>query len=110
MRLRERDKVSMTVHPSAGFDEDVYIWGKGQPIRAALYPDTRALEARVYGDQIRETRILIAERGDAALHVGMGVATAGGAPDYRIQAVDVWGGHQRATLERIPEGRRGDAP
>ena len=44
--------------------------------------------------------------GPAALVPGMGVALEGETPGYRIVSVERWA-HQRAVLERIPEGRRG---
>ena len=44
--------------------------------------------------------------GPAALVPGMGVALGGETPQYRIVSVERWA-HQRAVLERIPEGRRG---
>ena len=63
---------------------------------------------------------IINEYGRSALHllpsgvfnphvtnvIGMGVALEGKTPGYRIVSVERWA-HQRAVLERIPEGRRG---
>lgn len=105
MRLRERDKVGVTVHGYAGMDDDVYLWAEGQRIRAAIYPDTSAIHAQIYGDALKDMRLLLYE-GDAALAPGMGVCTDGsGVCDYRIVSVQRWD-HLRVSLAFIPEGRR----
>lgn len=107
MRLRERDKQAVTLRECAGNDDDVYAWGPETAIRAAVYPAGRSLDARVYGERIGDIRLMLYD-GDVPLEVGMGVALSGGAPAFRIVALERWD-HWRATLERIPEGRRGDA-
>lgn len=105
MRLRERDKRDVTLRACTGFDDDVYLWGDATPIRAAIYPNRRAIDAKVYGDKIVETRLLLYD-GDVRLEVGMGVSEGEGAPTWRIKALEDWG-HQSAVLEWIPEARRG---
>ncbi|MBP3645486.1 MAG: hypothetical protein J6K55_03585 [Clostridia bacterium] len=106
MRLRERDKRDMTVVACTGFDDDVYQWGQGWQIRAAEYPNTRMLDAKIYGDRVREMKLLLYDKKDVLLEVGMGVSMDGDTPAYRIISVARWD-HQSAVLEKIPEGRRG---
>lgn len=105
MRLRERDKRDMTLRTCTGFDDDVYLWGEAVPIRAAIYPNRREIDVKVYGDKIVDTRIMLYD-GDEKLEVGMGVAEDGSVPMWRIKSVEGWD-HQTAVLELIPEGRRG---
>ena len=108
MRLRERDKRTMTVYaPDAGaLSEDAYAWGESTMIRAAIYPAGRELDAQIYGERVRDMALLLYE-GAAVLDVGMGVCVeaADGVPEWRIIRVERWA-HVRATIERIPEGRR----
>lgn len=108
MRLRERDKRTLTVfQPLDGaLNEDAFAWGESHDIRAAIYPAGRELDAQVYGERIGEMRLMLYE-GAMALDVGMGVCVEAtdGVPDYRIIRMEKWA-HTRATLERIPEGRR----
>lgn len=109
MRLRERDKRTLTLRtPKEGsLSEDVIEWGESRVIRAAIYPAGRELEAQVYGERISDMRLMLYE-GAAKLEVGMGVCVdvTDDVPDYRIIRIEQWA-HTRATLERIPEGRRG---
>lgn len=105
MRLRERDKRDVTLRACTGFDDDVYLWGEAVPIRAAIYTNRRAIDAKVYGDKIVETRLLLYD-GDVRLEAGMGVSEDDGAPAWRIKSLEPWS-HQAAVLELIPEGRRG---
>lgn len=107
MRLREREKQNVVLYRMTGMDDDAYTWGPGTAIRAAVYPGARTLDPRVYGERVADMRLMLAD-GDAPLDVGMGVALEDGAPAYRIVALERWD-HWRATLERIPEGRRGHA-
>lgn len=107
MRLREREKQDVVLYPLTGMDDDVYTWGTGTAIRAAVYPGASALDPQVYGERVADTRLMLAD-GGARLDVGMGVSLGGGLPAYRIIALERWD-HWRATLERIPEGRRGHA-
>lgn len=108
MRLRERDKRVLTLRrPKEGaLNEDVIDWDEETMIRAAIYPAGRELDAQVYGERISDMLLLLYE-GAEALDVGMGVCvkTQDGIPDYRIIRIEQWA-HTRATLERIPEGRR----
>lgn len=107
MRLREADKTTVTVKPLLG-DDDVYTWGEGRPLRAVVQPVSDQISAQRYGDRVGSMRMLFAERG-SGLTVGMGVCVSA-APDascdYRVIAVEDWD-HTRATLEWIPERRRG---
>ena len=105
MRLRERDKRAVTLYPFTGMDEDVYTWGKGQVVRAALYPAGTALASQVYGETVTDSRLMLSD-GDVKLEVGIGVSLDGGAPTLRIAALEAWS-HGRAQLEEIEEGRRG---
>lgn len=105
MRLRERDKRDVTLRACTGFDDDVYLWGDATPISAAIYPNRRGIDAKVYGEKIEETRLLLYD-GDVRLAVGMGVSESEGAPMWRIKSLEDWG-HQSAVLEWIPEARRG---
>jgi hypothetical protein len=73
-------------------------------IRAAVYPAGGELDARVYGERARDMRLLLYDGGEA-LATGMGVSLSGGTPEYRIVSMEGWS-HQRALLERIPEGLR----
>lgn len=106
MRLRERDKRDMTVAACTGFDDDVYRWGERCPIRAAVYPMGRSIDAQIYGDKVRDMRRLLYDGEDVLLEVGMGVSLDGGAPAWHIKYVESWD-HQSVVLELIPEGRRG---
>ena len=106
MRLREREKQRVWLYTPEGPDDDVYFWGDPTVIRAAVYPAGGELDARVYGERARDMRLLLYDGGEA-LATGMGVSLSGGAPEYRIVSMEGWS-HQRALLERIPEGRRGD--
>lgn len=108
MRLRERDKRNVNVFRPEGEDEDVYRWGECYEIRAAVYPNRRSIDAKVYGDRIRETQLMLYDGDLLRLDVGMGVSMDGDVPAWRIASVERWD-HQTAVLERIPEGRRGDA-
>ena len=110
MRLRERDKRGVTVSACTGFDDDVYLFGRPQEIRAAIYPNERAIDAKLFGDKVRDMRLMLYDGTDGAgvkLDVGMGVSLDGGAPMYRIKSVE-GRAHQTAVLELIPEGRRAD--
>ena len=105
MRLRERDKQPVRLWTWTGMDEDRYTWGAATPIRAAVYPAGERLDPQVCGERIGDMRLMLCD-GPAALVPGMGVALEGETPGYRIVSVERWA-HQRAVLERIPEGRRG---
>ena len=105
MRLREREKQTVLLCEMTDMEDDVYTWGEATPIRAAVYPAGERLEAQVYGERTGETRLMLYD-GPTALAPGMGVSFGDGAPQYRIVSVERWA-HQRAVLERIPEGRRG---
>lgn len=107
MRLRERDKQDMTIAACTGFDDDEYGWGQRWPIRAAVYPNTSAIDAKVYGDKRRETKRLLYDGDEVKLEVGMGVSLDGKTPAYRIVSAEDWD-HQACVIEMIPEGRRGD--
>lgn len=107
MRLRERDKRDVIVYAFTGMDEDVYTWGRGRCIRAAVYPAGCSVDKRVYGEGVKEERLMLYD-GDEPLCAGMGVSLDGGTPAYRIVSIERWS-HVRAVLERIPEGRRNDA-
>ena len=108
MRLRERDKrtIMMRRPDEENGGDDVIAWGEGFEIRAAIYPAGKELEAQIYGERVSETLTMLYE-GAKALEVGMGacVEVADGVPDYRIIRIEKWA-HTRATLEKIPEGRR----
>ena len=107
MRLREADKRTVTVKPLLG-DDDLYLWGDGQPIRAVIQPVQDQVSVQRYGDRVEKMRRMYAE-GGSLIAVGMGVCldVPGGAScDYRVISVEKWD-HIRATLEWIPEGRRG---
>ena len=105
MRLRERDKREVIVFLPEGMDDDVYLWGECYEIRAAVYPNRRELDAKVYGDRIVETQLMLYDGDLLRLDVGMGVSLDGDAPAWRIRSVERWD-HQTAVLEEIPEGRR----
>lgn len=108
MRLLERAKRDVTLYDCAGMDDDAYLWGEGRAIRAAVYPRGKSLGSAVYGDRIKNMRLMLYD-GEEELCEGMGVRVdkEDGPPDYRIQSVEAWD-HQAAVLEWIPEGRRGD--
>lgn len=106
MRLREADKITVTVKPLLG-DDDLYRWGDGRSLRAVIQPLSDQLSAQRYGDRAEKMRLLLTERG-SGLAVGMGVCVAvppEASCDYRVIAAEEWD-HTRATLEWIPEGRR----
>lgn len=105
MRLRERDKTCVTVCRPEGMDDDVYLWGECYDIRAAVYPNNRSIDAAVYGDKIRDTRLMLYDGDLVRLDVGMGVSLDGGAPKWRVMSVEGWA-HQMAVIMLIPEGRR----
>lgn len=105
MRLRERDKQTVLLCEMTGMEDDVYTWGEATPIRAAVYPAGERLDPQVCGERIGDMRLMLCD-GPAALVPGMRVALEGETPGYRIVSVERWA-HQRAVLERIPEGRRG---
>lgn len=106
MRLRERDKQTVTLHAFAGLEADRYTWAAGTPVRAAVYPMEKTGAAQVWGERVEETRLMLCDT--AAPDVGMGVCVdaADGRPDFRVISVERWD-HTRAVLARIPEGRRG---
>jgi hypothetical protein len=108
MRLREREKRTLTVRlPEEGaLSEDVIAWGEGFEIRAAIYPNGREIDVKLYGERVNDMRLMLYE-GAKALDVGMGVCVdvSDGVPDYRIIRIEQWA-HTRATLEKIPDGRR----
>lgn len=103
MRLRERDKRDVYVSAWTGMHEDVYTWGNSVAIRAAVYPLGQEIHSSVYGDGVKDMRLLLYD-GKEELGVGMGVSLDGGTPAYRIVSIEDWS-HTRAVLERIPEGR-----
>lgn len=108
MRLRERDKICVTVRECVGFDDDVYTWGDGKTIRAGVYQNTRTIDAKIYGEKVRQTRLMLYDGADGegvTLEAGMGVSLDGGEPAYRIKTVEGFS-HQTALLELIAEGRR----
>lgn len=107
MRLREADKRTVTIKPLLG-DEDVYLWGDGQSIRAVIQPVQDQISVQRYGDRIERMRRMYTEAGiDLAVGMGVCLDVPGDAScDYRIVSVEQWD-HTRATLEYIPEGRRG---
>lgn len=76
-------------------------------LKAAVYPSEAEGEARISGERMEETRVLLCEDTDA-LAVGMGVCVdaADGRPDFRVVSLEKWD-HTRAVLRRIPESRRG---
>ena len=104
MRLREREKRDVQLRPFTGLDEDVYTFGEGVHVRAAIYPISGQLAAQVYGERVSQMRWMLYD-GPVRLEVGMGVALHDGM--YRIIALEVWA-HQAATLEKIPVGRLAD--
>ena len=107
MRLRERDKKTVTIHAFSGLEEDFYTYLPGKKLRAAVYPVSREGSAQVYGERIEEKRVMLCDA-DAFVDVGMGVCveSADGKPDFRVISVEKWM-HTRAVLERIPEEKRG---
>lgn len=106
MRLRERDKQDVRVYALLGLSDDVYMWdSKVKKIRAAVYPAGRNIDQKVYGDKIREMRLMLYD-GEEALEVGMGVSLDGALPAWHIKSIEKWD-HQRIVLEMIPPGRRG---
>lgn len=105
MRLRERDKREIRVHPLLGLSDDAYMWGAGKTIRAAVYPAGRNLDPKIYGDRVKEMRLMLYD-GDMALEVGMGVSLDAALPAWRITEIEAWD-HKRIVLEWIPPGRRG---
>ena len=105
MRLREKDKRDVIISAFTGMHDDVYTWGEQAAVRAAVYPMGQGLDSRVYGDCIQDRRLMLYD-GEEKISVGMGVSLDGGAPAYRITALEAWS-HVRAEIERIPEGRRG---
>lgn len=107
MRLLQRTLRAVTVYAPAGYAQDCFRWGAGTAIRAAVYPGEAAGEARISGERVEETRVLLCEDADA-LSVGMGVCVdaADGKPDFRVVSLEKWD-HARAILRRIPEGKRG---
>lgn len=104
MRLREREKQDVLMRPFTGLEEDVYTFGEGVHVRAAVYPINSQLAAQVYGERVSVMRRMLYD-GPVRLEVGMGVALDDGM--YRVIALEVWA-HQTATLEKIPEGRLAD--
>lgn len=106
MRLRELDKRDAALWAFTGMDDDIYTWGEKTPIRAAIYPGGRTLEARVYGEGMKDVRLMLYD-GSVPLELGMGVSLDEDTPQFRIIALERWD-HWRATLERIPPGRRAD--
>ena len=104
MRLREQDKRNAPVSMPAGMRDDVYAWGEAVAIRAAVYPMEQSAETRVYGDSVKDMRLMLYD-GSEELSVGMGVSLDGGTPAFRIVRLEAWS-HTRAVLERIPKGRR----
>lgn len=108
MRLRERDKRTLAVCKSeeTALSEDVIAWGESYTIRAAVYPAGRELDAKIYGERVNDMRLMLYE-GAMPLEIGMGVCVdvEDGVPDYRIVKIEQWA-HARATLEKIPDGRR----
>lgn len=106
MPLRKRDKRSVWVYSPAGLSEDVYAWENGEEILAAVYPLGDKLEEKPFGGSAKASRLMLYD-GKKELSVGMGVSLDGGAPAWRIVGLEAWR-HQRAVLESIPEGRRGD--
>lgn len=105
MRLRERDKREVTVYLPADGGDDAYAWGAAVSLRAAIYPAGAKLTAQLCGDRLSEMALMLYD-GDFRLETGMGVSEDGGTPQWRIVTLEGWK-HQRALLERIPEGRRG---
>lgn len=104
MRLREREKRDVQLRAFTGLDDDVYTFGEGVHIRAAVYPVSDQLAVQVYGERVSQMRRMLYD-GPERLEVGMGVALHDGM--YRIIALEAWT-HQAATLERLPEGRLAD--
>ena len=104
MRLCEQDKRDVHISAWTGMHDDVYTWGETAVIRAAVYPMGQGIHSSVYGDGVKDTRLLLYD-GKEALCVGMGVSLDGGTPAYRIVSIERWR-HTRAVLESIPEGRR----
>ena len=99
MRLREREKREVTIFDLAERGEDAYIWGAHRRIRAAVYPLGSGIDARVYGERIRQTRLMLYD-GPEMLKAGMGVCVEKEEPDYRVAALERWD-HWKATLEKI---------
>ena len=105
MRLHEREKRDVWLFAMNGMHDDVYEWGEAVRIRAAIYPAEQEIRRAVYGEGVKESRLLLYDGGEK-LCAGMGVALDGGTPAFRIVKVERWG-HARAVMERIAEGRRG---
>jgi hypothetical protein len=104
MRLLEKDKRNVWVSVQTGAHDDVYTWGEATLLRAAVYPLGEEISASVYGDCVKDQRLLLYD-GKEALSVGMGVSLDGGTPSFRIVKIESFS-HTRAVLERIPEERR----
>ena len=108
MRLRERDKREVVLREPAGHD-DLYTWkGPGIAIRAGVYPLRDELSIKQYGAEVDRMRLLLYD-GLIPLAERMGVCVdvpGGESCDYVIVSVNGWD-HQRATMRRIEEGKRG---
>ncbi len=108
MRLLEKNKQSITLRPKTG-GTDVPIWGAGTSTRAVIQPLSGSVAAQIYGEKVSKMKLLLYD-GTEHLTEGMGVCVevAGDQPcDYFIKAPpEGWSGHQRATIEWIPPGRR----
>ena len=105
MRLQQKNKQQVHAYVWTGLEEDAYTWGERHALDAAVYPLGEGLTENLWGE-IPGQRLLLLYDGAFPLAVGMGVSLDGGTPAYRITALERWS-HQRATLEWIPEGRRG---
>lgn len=107
MRLMESRKQTLTLRLRAG-GTDVPAWGPGISLRTVVQPLTGSLAAQMYGLKVQTMRLMLYD-GGIPLGIGMGVCleVSGTDPcDYQIIDAQAWAGHQRATLEWIPPGRR----
>lgn len=109
MRLRERDKREVVLREPVPHD-DLYLWqGPGLAVRAAVYPLSGQLAAQQYGDKLSQMRLMLYD-GPEAIRPALGVCVdvpGTQSCDYRVLSVERWD-HQKATLEWIEEGKRGD--
>ena len=97
MRLREREKRDVLLRAFTGLDEDVYTFGEGVHVRAAIYPISGQLAAQVYGERVSYMCRMLYD-GPVRLEVGMGVALKAalvgsavtiGEPEFPMMAVSL---------------------
>lgn len=109
MRLRERDKVTVTVKmpDNETNDDQTYRFKGGIPLRVVLRPLSGEAEAKLFGQSVSRLRLLMYD-GKTELKEGMGVCVAADkdAPcDYRITRLEKWS-LQSAIIEEIDEAMR----